>query len=336
MVSAAATLPRSQAVEHRIFSLCVLSGCTWVCFRSLKNYGYEGPWLRIDQIMSFSADPPFGHRLLFVLLAKAVKGVFPAFSDMKCFLFSQLAAILLALGAIRKWGELFVPAGLESLPQLLLVLIVLPTMSYFNFFDFGILFTFSACLFFLVRDRFLPYLLLLGLGTLNHENSALLIPVFVAVSVGVKPLNRRFWIRLVLQGLVYGAVRLLLFVVLPAHQGLTPRLGTNLNLLSHELPMLGHRYLGTVFWYAIALLGLRHAPGVLRRCTILLPLLFVTSLVYGELNETRLFDAFIPIVVALVCCYFSRRLLGRDPVLEPGEESSEIQIAQPAKAGRRK
>ena len=261
MVSAAATLPRSQAVEHRIFSLCVLSGCTWVCFRSLKNYGYEGPWLRIDQIMSFSADPPFGHRLLFVLLAKAVKGVFPAFSDMKCFLFSQLAAILLALGAIRKWGELFVPAGLESLPQLLLVLIVLPTMSYFNFFDFGILFTFSACLFFLVRDRFLPYLLLLGLGTLNHENSALLIPVFVAVSVGVKPLNRRFWIRLVL---------------------------------------------------------------------------FVTSLVYGELNETRLFDAFIPIVVALVCCYFSRRLLGRDPVLEPGEESSEIQIAQPAKAGRRK
>jgi len=46
---------------------------------------------------------PF-HRVHFVLLADAIQAAFPSFSYVKCFLLSQLVAILAAFEAIRRWA----------------------------------------------------------------------------------------------------------------------------------------------------------------------------------------------------------------------------------------
>ena len=91
-------------MHRRVLYLLVLLGNSWVCFRILKEYGYEGAWMPLQSIMNFSFPPPVGHRVLFVLLADGIQAVFPSLGYLKCFLLSQLLAILLAFEAIRRWG----------------------------------------------------------------------------------------------------------------------------------------------------------------------------------------------------------------------------------------
>jgi len=91
-------------LRRRVFCLLVLLGNSWVCFRILKEYGYEGAWMPLQSIMNFSFPQPVGHRVLFVLLADGIQAAFPSLDYLKCFLLSQLLAILLAFEAIRRWG----------------------------------------------------------------------------------------------------------------------------------------------------------------------------------------------------------------------------------------
>ena len=91
-------------MRRRVLYLLVLLGNSWACFRILKDYGYEGAWMPLQSIMNCSLPPPVGHRVLFVLLADGIQAVCPSLGYLKCFLLSQLVAILLAFEAIRGWG----------------------------------------------------------------------------------------------------------------------------------------------------------------------------------------------------------------------------------------
>ena len=155
-------------MRHRILRILFLLATSWLCFHVLKQNGYEAPWMPLQEIMRYSVPPPFGHRLLFVFLANGFQWVFPGFGYLKCFLLSQLVAILLAFEAIRRWGALFIRQDLAFMAQVLLVVILIPTIGYFNFYDFGIVFIFTASLLCLFKRRFLAYLILLAIGTLNH------------------------------------------------------------------------------------------------------------------------------------------------------------------------
>ncbi len=290
------------ASAKRVFYLLVLLGNSWVCFRILKDYGYESAWIPLQSIMNFSFPPPVGHRVLFVLLADGIRAVFPSLDYLKCFLLSQLVSILLAFEAIRRWGGLFVREELSIVAQLLLTVILIPTLHYYDFYDFGVVLFFSACLCCIFTDRFLPYLFLLAVGTFNHEIMLLLVPVFVAVHFPEGLKQRRIWYRVALQLVAWGGVQALLFWLLPSHASPVLRLQANIQEMLHPTPGLLLRYISPALWMGAALLGYRRAPRRLRRALILLPLLAITTFVYGQFHEVRQFDAFIPVIVALILC----------------------------------
>jgi hypothetical protein len=289
-------------MRHRIVSILVWLGTSWTCFQVLKEHGYEGRWMPLQDIMKFSFPAPFSHRALFVVLADAIQAAFPSFGYLKCFLLSQLVAILAAFEAIRRWAALFVRAEFAFLAQLLLAVILIPTLRYYNFYDFGIVFFFSASLLCLFQERFFLYLGLLALGTLNHEIVLLLVPVYLALQLpqGIKRLET--WGRVALQLSVWGGVRLVMFWLLPS--GMAPRIliATNLQEILHPTAGLLTRYLGPALWMGVAVLGYRHAPPALRRTVILLPMLVATTFVFGQFHEVRQFDAFVPVLVALILC----------------------------------
>ena len=289
-------------MRRRVLYLLVLLGNSWACFRILKEYGYEGAWMPLQSIMNFSFPPPVGHRVLFVLLADGIQAVFPSLGYLKCFLLSQLVAILLAFEAIRRWGGLFVREELSIVAQLLLTVILIPTLHYYDFYDFGVVFFFSACLYCLFTDRFLPYLFLLAVGTFNHEITLLLVPVFVAVHFPEGLTRPRIWYQVALQLAAWVGVRALMFWLLPSHAWPELRLQANIQEMLHPTPGLLSRYIAPGLWMGLALLGYRRAPRRLRRALILLPLLAITTFVYGHFHEIRQFDALIPVIVALILC----------------------------------
>jgi len=70
----------TQAMLWR--AACTLS-CTCALCVYLSKMTYDGPWSPVDVLMSNpSALPVFGHRLLFVWLAKAFHAVIPSLSPM--------------------------------------------------------------------------------------------------------------------------------------------------------------------------------------------------------------------------------------------------------------
>jgi len=298
-------------MRSRVLSILILLGTSWACFHVLKEHGYEGEWMPLQQIMNFAFPPPVGHRVLSVLLADAIQAAFPSFSYLKCFLLSQLVAILAAFEAIRRWAALFVRAEFAFLAQLLLAVILIPTLRYYNFYDFGVVFFFSASLLCLFKERFFLYLGLFALGTVNHEIVLLLIPVYLALQFpqGVKRVAT--WGKAALQLAVWGGVRLLMFWLLPSAVAPELRIETNTQQLLHPTAGLLTRYLAPAIWMGVAILGYRHAPPALRRTVILLPLLATTTFLYGQFHEVRQFDAFAPVMVALILCALPANLAVR-------------------------
>jgi hypothetical protein len=299
-------------MRHRIIRVLFLLATSWLCFHVLRQSGYEAPWMPLQEIMRYSVPPPFGHRLLFAFLANGFQWVFPGFGYLKCFLLSQLVAIVLAFEAIRGWGALFIRQDLAFLAQLLLVAILIPTIGYFNFYDFGIVFFFTAGLLCLFKRRFAAYLVLLALGTLNHEGSLLLIPVFMAMHAHGNLARRAFWGKVAVQLVVWVGVRSILYWWLPATVVPALHLGDNARELLHPTAWLLMRYLPSGLWVGVAAFGIRYAPTLLKRCLILVPLLLITALDFGIIHEVRLFDALAPLVVALILCLISGAYLQRD------------------------
>jgi len=62
-------------MRQRILSIGVWLGTSWTCFQVLKEHGYEGRWMPLQDIMKFSFPAPFSHRALFVVLADAIPGI---------------------------------------------------------------------------------------------------------------------------------------------------------------------------------------------------------------------------------------------------------------------
>lgn len=305
-------------MRHRILRILFLLATSWLCFHVLKQDGYEAPWMPLQEIMRYSVPPPFGHRLLFAYLANGFQWVFPGFGYLKCFLLSQLVAILLAFEAIRRWGALFIRQDLAFIAQLLLVAILIPTIGYFNFYDIGIVFFFTASLLCLYKGRFAAYLILLALGTLNHEGSLLLIPVFIAMNAHGNLASRAFRGKVMAQLAVWVGVRSILGWWLPMEVVPVLHLGDNMRELLHPTAWLLMRYLPLGLWVGVAAFGTRYAPTLLKRSLILLPLLIITALDFGIIHEVRLFDALAPLVVALILCLISGAYLQREASVSSG------------------
>jgi hypothetical protein len=289
----------------------IFAGCAWACFHALWYGGASMEWYPLDEVMDFSAAPPFNHRVLLVVLARGIRALAPGHSPRFYFLVTQLPAIGLALYALRRWAALHVGARWADLAPLVFTAMYVPTIGYYTFYDVTIVAAYSLGLYFLFLRRFLPYLAVLLIGTTNHENILLLIAVFLVLEWR-QPRARLIGL-VALQLLLYAAVRACLFRLLPAHAAWAGgKPGFNLDLLLHQPALVLKSAACLVPWYLVAASGLRSASADLRRATVLFPLLCGVTFLVGQINEARMFDAFIPVALVLVLCAV-KQLLRDEP-----------------------
>jgi hypothetical protein len=182
-----------------------------------------------------------------------------------------------------------------------------PTIGYFTFYDIAIIGFWTACLLLLYHDRFLSYLALLSVATLNHENSLLLVPV--AVLWGWRRMKLpRLALFAISQVALYVAVRYWVISLFPRDRLFDNRLWQNLVFWrSYNTLHLFCAWGILVPWWLIALMGWNYAPRLLKCSAISLPGLFVVATLFGQYTEARQFDAFIPTCIGLTACWFRHR-----------------------------
>jgi hypothetical protein len=282
----------------RLLSVGVSSLASLVLLYSL---GYEGEWMKLRDMLSFTQPAPAVHRLLFVLLARSMQLVTGG-SDLLAYFVSQVVAIVLAMWAVLRWAEVFVARETALFAPVLATLMLAPTIAYYTFYDFGIVFFFAIGLLLLLRGRFAAYLAVLAIGTLNHELILFLIVIAALLTHDRYPRSR--WLGFIgSQLLIYMAVRVGLFLAIPATRAWVPgNVWRNIEYLAVRQHALANT-LVLFIWFALAMFFIvRYGPGALRRCLWLLPLLLAMTLLVGNLNETRQFVAFIPVAVAGILC----------------------------------
>lgn len=294
----------------------------------LTQVGYERSWYRLASIMSYEGTPPFQHRVMFIFPAQLLQHSMPQFGVFYSFFWSQMLAVVLMLWSVRRFATLFIRSDLAFIAQFLVLCMWAPTLGYYTFYDIGIVFVYSFCLYHLMRMELLPYLAMLVAGTLNHEITLFLVIASALMYFGKMRFSSLLGL-IALQLLLYGMVRLLLFYFIPAHQAWEGgKLLFNLDLLLNQPRRLVYSLGPLLVWYALAALGWRQAPALLRRSVIILPCLVAMTVMVGQLNEARQFDAFIPVAVAFMLCALRERIgIRAVPSTLPPESASEAASA---------
>lgn len=241
----------------------------------------------------------FGRRLLLVWPARWIYHHAAGSSPLNVYFVTQAVAIFVAVTLIGIWSARFAGWRNAYLGQMLLVLLLSPTFRYHNYYDIFIVATFTGALLCLWDRRYLLFCLIVGIGTLNHENTLILL--FVVLAVCYQRETPRKVVAIVGGALVaWLAVKVGISIAVPTHAAVQYRVITNLWKLTHQpramlfaLVELSPMFLCTVF-------GWKAASRQLRTCALFLflPLLGVTYL-FGQFDESRQFDAFIPAAIAL-------------------------------------
>jgi hypothetical protein len=262
----------------------------------------------VEVLMSNPAALPiFGHRLLFVWLAKAFQATVPRLSPWHCFYASQVVASFLAIYAVGRWSALHAGESLSSLGKVLAVILISTCLGYRNFYDVGIVFFFSYGLLALYRRKYAWFVVIVTVGTLNHENILLLIPIAAFLLYDAEP--RRIWLSLVAVSLAgHMLARAALQWLIPFQKHFDWRIWSNMTkpfLLPVDMAI---SIVALGGWYVLGFMSLPACDKRLRRLVILFPMLFGITFLFGQFHEPRQFDAFIPVLIAVLLCNVKRML----------------------------
>ena len=205
----------NEAARSAIYSLTETLTISCALMIYMFRMGFEGPWSPLSVIMSNpAASPVYGHRLLFVLIAKAFQEIVPNLSDLRSFYLSQFVATLLAVYVLGRWSALHVGKAFSWLGQILGVLMISTCFGYFNFYDINTVFFTTCALLTIYTRRYWWMVPVVVIGTLNYEDVLLLIPA--AAAMAYKKDSPKKWIPGVATSLAaYCAVRFVLQAAIP-------------------------------------------------------------------------------------------------------------------------
>ena len=293
----------SQRVPSLLFSAAACLGAVYLLFLNQYSCAVEAGWYNLSAIMTDPASVPiWGHRILLVLPAMWIKALRPGISYYSAFYVVQIATMLVAMYLIGVWSATFVGKERSFLGQILLVLLMAPTFHYWNFPDIGVVLFHTLCFFFLYRRNYGFFVASFCLGTLNHENIVLLIPVAAAIMWGRERVS--LIVKVTVTALVgYIAIRLALGMLLPTQQVFGWRVWANMRSVAELQKGLLMGQLTVLPWFICAAAVLRYADPFLQRAALLLPLQYGVFFLFGQLNEARLFNGFLPILIGILLCY---------------------------------
>jgi len=297
-------------VMARVFSAAVAVACCSVLFKRLAGGGLEQmPGYDIQAMMTNPASVAvFGQRLLLIWPAVLLKHFVPRLTYIQSFIAIQGVAIVISVYVVGEWSALFVGDKLKCLGQVLLTLLLLPTMFAYLAHDMGVAFTYTFCFLFLYRRQYWLFILGFMVGIFNHQNILLLVPTAAAVMWGRE---RRSTVAGVaaLSLALYFLIRYILNQTVPIPQTHEEKVWWNIRQIAEFKRTMIFGTMLTAPWYAGAAAVFSSADPFLKRASILFPMQLGIYFCYGQLNEPRLFIGFFPILIGIYLCFMRKALL---------------------------
>lgn len=283
---------------------CVFIGCASAVLLAVEH-GYEGPFYTLNTILHHprTAEAPFGYRLLLPWLGLGMQAIHRSLSDHNVFIYTQLLAIVAALGLTGEWVQIFAPRFGRPFAYVMATVMICPTIAYWTFYDNAIVAFWAGCLLLLYYERPVLFVILLAIGTLNHENTLLLVPCAVAYWWPTKSKTSTVLFGLS-QVVAWATVRWLVVHYMPSGAIFDNHIWKNLHPSS--MYTWGGMFLSLILllpWWALAALGWRHSPYILKCAALSLPELILITFLFGKFDEARQFVAFIPACVGLIACW---------------------------------
>ena len=294
-------------VQTRLIAAMAAVAVMCILFNQVAMRGWEAPWYRISDMMTHPERVPvFGQRLLMIWPAMLLKHLVPKLTYIQSFVAIQGLGIVLAVWVIGEWSALFVSRDLRFLGQILLAVFLLPTIDFFVGHDIAVVFTYCFCFLFLYKRQYLLFLCAFCIGMLNHQNILLLIPTAVVI---MWPTEERRTILKVgcAAAVAYFSIQFMLNRAIPIPFTHEIKVWFNMRQIveMHRTMIFG--VLLIVPEWAGAALAFKNADPFLKRASVLLPMQLAIYSIYGQLNEARLFDGFLPIVIGIYLCYIRDR-----------------------------
>jgi hypothetical protein len=291
------------ALLERVFSLAASFAVTWILLEGMIARSYEGTWYNIQIMMTHPTTVPvFGQRLLLVWPAMLLKHLLPELPYMQAFVAVQALALAIAVMVTGEWSAMFIGRRLKVLGQILLSVFLLPTFTYYTAHDVGVVIINTLCLLFLYQRRYGPFGLVFCLGILNHPNVLLMVPT-AAASLWTREKRSTIAWLVSLSCAAYLIIRIVLNIELPLPRSVDFRLWWNMRALAELSSLLVLGQLSLLPWYLCGLAALPKADAFLKAAAVLLPLQYLFFGFYGQLYEVRLFDGFIPVLIAIFLCW---------------------------------
>jgi hypothetical protein len=317
------TFNRSRLLESKVpdtlFSAATAIGVALIIFEGMMTRGFEGDWYNIQSMLTHPGSVPiFGQRLLLVWPAMLLKHLVPRLSYIQAFLAIQAVAIGIAVYVVGEWSALFIGRRLKFLGQILLAVFLLPTFNYYTAHDIGVVLIYTLCFLFLYQRSYWLFVVAFCAGVLNHPNILLMAPTAAVIMWTREKRSTTAWIVSLCLA-AYVAIRIVLNVEVPLSRSVDLRFWWNMREFA-ELPRM--LLLGTfllVPWYVCGLAAFHKADPFLKAATVLLPMQLLIFSYYGQLNEARLFNGFLPVLIGIFLCYLRQYL--------PGAFSPSVELA---------
>jgi hypothetical protein len=301
-------------ISLRLWNLVALCSAVFLTMLAVYN-NHEGPFFPIDTAMHHPGSTgPFGHRLVFIGVAWLFKLAIPGLSARRYFEMSQVIATIFTFLVMRAWVRVFTGEEWEWFSHLLLGLMFFPVLIYHNFHDIAVVGFYAACLMLLFRKRFLPYLLMYSLGLWNHEN--LLMVTGVAVVYLWLEGERKKAITIgAMQGAIFVLYRFAVQFFLPSDRALAVGLPLNLHpIAAYGIKALIFASMKLVLPVAAAALAYRYAPRFLKLALVIhFAALFVGTVLYGRLDESRQWNTMFAIIVPMTVIFVQRIVRESEP-----------------------
>lgn len=272
---------------------------------------YVSRWYDVTTMMTNpGAVPVFGQRLLLVWPAMLLKHLVPRLSYLKAFAIIQVIGIAIATYVIGEWSALFVGRS-KFLGQIMVSLFLLPTFVYVQGHDVGVVITYTLCFLCLYKRQYWWFGSAFCLGVLNHQNILLLIPTAVAIMWKREKLSNVFWLA-VLTTTAYFTIHAILNSVVPIAYAYEERVWWNMRSIAEMRKEMMYAVLLIGPWYVAGAVALGCADPFLRRATVLFPMQVGVFFLYGQLNEARMFNGFVPVLVGILLCFLRDHYLQGD------------------------
>jgi hypothetical protein len=298
-------------LRARMFRVAMAAAAVCVLFEQMVSHSYYAPWYKIEEMMTNpAAVPVFGQRLLLIWPAAWLKYLVPRLNYIQAFLTIQALAMVVAVYVMGQWAARFVGPGAAFLGQVFLTVLLIPTFVYHTAHDIGVVVTYTLCLLFLYDKKYIYFVIAFFLGVLNHQNILLMIPTACVILWGRERRSTIGWLAVSTLAIYFGT-RAVLNATVPIPQDHEIKVWWNIRQIVEMHRTMVFALLDMLPWYVAGAVAFRSADPFLKRAAVLFPMQYAVFFLFGQVNEVRIFNGFLPVLIGIFLCYVRESVLVR-------------------------